>query len=216
MLLFLQVGEILKRRHHLFRHLAIRHYRPNIGLRTSRRVFLCKANTLKLDCASSSLSFSSTNDSEAHFELSEYGIVGMIDCEQSDASAFHHQPPSMYMKFLIKSVLDSFIEEALNSVEEPYFSGSRLKYLLSRALERFPIANIVSCCILKLEGEKLFCACVGTCGFLIIRDEKVVYDSRPSCIEILEKAYEKFPQSHLEYHELSIQEDDVVIVGNRG
>ncbi|EME26539.1 uncharacterized protein Gasu_58620 [Galdieria sulphuraria] len=181
----------------------------------------------KLDCASSSLSSSPLVDSEAHFELPEYGVVGMVDCEESDVANLNKQPPSMYMKFVIKSVLDSFIEEAIRSGEESMrpFSWRRLECLLSQAFEQFPISNIVSCCIMKMEGERLFCATIGTCGFVIIRDDKVFYDTRPSCLQILESAYEsnsirkdKLPylESHIRYNEISVQEDDVVIIGNRG
>ncbi|GJD07213.1 hypothetical protein Gasu2_15840 [Galdieria sulphuraria] len=104
------------------------------------------------------------------------------------------------------SVLDSFIEEAIRSGEESMrpFSWRRLECLLSQAFEQFPISNIVSCCIMKMEGERLFCATIGTCGFVIIRDDKVFYDTRPSCLQILESAYE------------SNSIHDVVIIGNRG
>ncbi|GJQ15921.1 hypothetical protein GpartN1_g7712.t1 [Galdieria partita] len=223
-ILFLENGIFIRKRCCICRYWRCK---PPSLLRIAyrRRVFLQLVNQLKLDCASSSLS-SSLVDSEAHFELPEYGVVGMVECEESSVGSLSKQPPSMYMKFVIKSVLDSFIEETFISKEEPQHSFSlyRLECLVRQAFEQFPISNILSCCILKMEGERLFCATIGTCGFLVIRDDKVFYDTRPSCLQILESAYESnspkeelsYLSSHIRYKEISVQEDDLVIIGNRG
>lgn len=221
MLLFLSSGIIFKKRNN-FIVCCKRHKQYLHAGQRGRAMKSELSSQLELECASFRLSSSMVVDSEAHFELSEYGIVGMVDCEESQVDSCQEQPPIlMYMKFAIKSVLDSLIEQALSKEQVIW---SQPECILSQALEQFPIANKVSSCIFKVQGDKLSYASIGTCGLIVVREDKIIYDTRPSCLQVLETAYanEELRYSSgrlgypIRYGSVAIQQDDVVLVGNRG
>eukprot|EP00871_Galdieria_phlegrea_P002209 jgi/Galph1/298/GphlegSOOS_G5107.1 len=185
---------------------------------------------LRIDCSSFSISCSHTSNNacNAHFELPEYNMFGLIDCEGVEASVYHNKPLALLMKFAIRSTLDSFVEQALSSSPEssslPVEKGT-LRDLLKVSLEQLPLAEVVSCCIINIDERNslLHSARIGNCGFLVVREDKIIYDTRQSCIDILENCYKVSPENgstcvddFIKQDEVFMEANDVVLLGNSG